>query len=117
MIKSICSISILLMISCTYGCATLLKCKDVNLFNVRETQDEPVSLKISGLAMQSSLAVENVETRIEDKNLVVLVHLTRARIGLRRDFTFNFDVPGYVDSVTFGPDKCLIWKRGVGPVK
>jgi hypothetical protein len=118
MLKSVCSILILLMMSCAYGCIMLLEYKDVNFIKVRETQSEPViSLEISGLAMHSSLEVEKIKTKAEDKSLVVLVYLTLARNGLRGDFTYNFDIPDRVDSVVFGPDKHLIWKRGVGPVK
>lgn len=118
MIKSICAILILLMMSCTYGCTMLLECKDVFSFEVHETQSKPiVTLDISGLAMHSSWAVEKIKTKTEDKSLSVLVYLTLARPGLSGSFIYNFDVPGHVDSVTFGPDRCLIWKRGIGPVK
>jgi hypothetical protein len=106
------------MVSCVYGDTTLLKYKDVQFFKIRETQSMPVvSLEISGLAFHSSLAVEKIETKTEDKSLVVLIYLTLAGRGLSGSFTSNFDIPENVDSVTFGPDRHLIWKRGVGPVK
>jgi hypothetical protein len=95
-----------------------LEYKDVNFFEVRETQFTPiVSLKISGLAMHSSLAVERVVTKTENRSLVVLVHLTPARKDLRGDFTYNFDVPESVDSVKFGMGRHVIWERGIGPIK
>ena len=118
MVKSICSIVILLMMSFVYGCTTLLEFKDVNFFELRQTQSNPiVSLEISGLAVHSSLAVERIVTKTEDRSLVVLVQLTPARSGLRGDFTYNFDVPESVDSVKFGTGRHVIWRRGVGPTK
>lgn len=118
MIKSICSILILFLMSCAYGCTTLLKYEDVQFYKLRETQSKPVvSLEISGLAFHSSLAVDKIKTKTKDKSLAVLVYMTLARRGLSGRFTYNFDVPERVDSVTFGPDKHLIWQRSVGPVK
>lgn len=110
---------VFLLAACSaWGSNMLLNYKDVQFFNIRELRAVPrVSLELSGLAMHSSLAVERIDTKIEDGCMTVFVHLVPAREGLRGDFSYNIDVPETINSVCFGSAKSLIWKRGIGPVK
>jgi hypothetical protein len=90
----------------------LVKYADVQFFKVRETRLSPiVTLELSGLAFHSSLAVDNIETKVSGDCLDVLVHLVPARQGLRGDFTYDVDVPEKVDAVCFGADRKIIWRR------
>lgn len=101
-----------------WGNDMLLKCKDIQFFETHEMETSPlVKLEVSGLAMHSSLAVNNIDTTTIDGCMTVLVHLTPARKGLRGDFKYNIEVPSAVNSVCFGSTECMIWKRGVGSVK
>ncbi len=101
-----------------HGEIMLLEYKDVQFFKVREMQSSPnVSLQVSGLAFHSSLAVESIETKVDNGCMVVLVNLVPAHGKLTGNFNYDFDVPREVNSVCFGPTKHVIWKRGVGPVE
>lgn len=102
------------------GCAfghRLLEFKDVQFIKIRETKTSPtISLEISGLAFHSALAVEKIEVVAEDSTETVLIHLVLVRKGLGGSFDYEFSVPNNINEVRFGPDKHLIWKRGVGPI-
>jgi hypothetical protein len=96
----------------------ILERKDVQFFELHQTRTTPnVSLKVSGLAFHSSLAVSSVSTRMDDDCMVVLINLEPTRTGLTRNFAYEFDIPEKVNSVCFGSTKYVIWKRGIGPVK
>lgn len=106
------------LLACVHGGSRLLKYKDVQFLKVIEKRsDATVFLEVSGLAFHSSLAVETIDTKIEDDCLVVYAHLVPARRDLSGNFLHVFNVPNTVDSVCFGPSKHLIWKRGVGIVE
>lgn len=100
------------------GSNMLLRYKSVQNFNVSEIDLKPnVVLEISGLAMHSSYAVKNIETKIDNGCMVVFVHLVLAREGLSGNFSYNINVPDTVNSVCFESANNLIWKRGIGPVR
>ncbi len=111
--KLILLITIFLFIACVRSeTSMILEYKDVQFFKVHETQRSPkVSLEVSGLAFHSSLAVNSLETKVENNSMVVLVHMTVARNGLRGDFDYVFDIPERVNFVYFGTKRKLIWKR------
>lgn len=90
----------------------ILDYKDVQFFKMNERQrGATISLELSGLAFQSSLAVKNIEANFEGDCIVVLVYLTLAKRGLTGSFDYTLDVPENVDSVYFGTSRQLIWKR------
>ncbi|MBT1077315.1 hypothetical protein [Geobacter grbiciae] len=108
----------LLLSSCSMTSKMALEFRDVQFFEIHETKSVPdMSLKISGLAFHSSLAVEKTEVIKEGDTATVFVYLTPTKKGLSGNFALEFPVPSNIDKVMFGPDKHLIWKRGVGPIK
>lgn len=101
-----------------HGGGVLLEYKDVQFFKVSEKRSTPtITLEVSGLAFHSSLAVSTIDTKIEGECMVVIVNLVPTRRGLSGNFIHDFDVPKSVNSVCFGPEKHVIWKRGVGVIK
>jgi len=102
--------------TCAQHYDTILELKDVQFFQVRQTNSSPVTLKLSGLAFQSSLAVRQVTTSQSDGSLQVLVHLTLARGDLSGTFDYTLSIPPAVRTVSFGNEKVAIWHRDTGPV-
>lgn len=95
-----------------------LEYRDVQFFAIREIKTNGnITLKISGLAFHSSMAVKKTEVITEGNIENVFVYLTPAKKGLSGNFELEFSVPNDIDKVQFGPDKRLIWKRGLGPIK
>lgn len=110
---------LLLMSSCVEGREVVLEFKDVQFFKMEmaaETTVTPV-LRLSGLAFHSSLAVSEITTTKEEESMVILVHLTPARAGLRGDFEYRLEIPMSVSTVSFGNERRVIWRRDVGPVQ
>lgn len=102
----------LCMTACSAGTKMILEYKDVQFPKVQETKNNnSVSLNISGLAFHSSLAVSNIETRIENHSLMVYVNLIIAKEGLSGSFSYELAVPNSIDEVRFGNEKILIWSR------
>ena len=94
-----------------------LEFSDVQFFKSKEIKTEmKVFLEISGLAFHSSLAVDGIDTNLQDNVMIVLVHLTSNSYGLRGDFSYNIEIPEKVDSIVFGPSKRVIWKRSTGVI-
>jgi hypothetical protein len=98
--------------ACSANNKVILEHKDVQFFKVDEiTRKETITLKISGLAFHSSLAVSDIKTEEKASSLLVFVYLTPAREGLSGSFSFEIQVPDSVKDVRFGNDNTVIWVR------
>lgn len=93
-----------------------LELKDVQFFQVQQAASVPVTLKLSGLAFHSSLAIRDIATVLNDESLQVLVHLTPATGKLSGNLDYTFTVPASVNTVSFGKEKVVIWSRSAGIV-
>jgi len=103
------------------GCAedrdTILELKDVQFFQVLPINSSAGSIKLSGVPMHSALAIRDISTSQHDETLQVFVHLTLVRDKLSGDLNYNLDIPVTVNTVTFGNENDVIWKRGAGEVE
>jgi hypothetical protein len=88
----------------------LLELKDIQNFQVIE-RGERNELQISGLAFHSAFAVEEITTERQGHDMVIEVHLVRARDGLTGSFNHTVPVPADVNRVLFGKDRKEIWRR------
>src|SRR5258708_30730323 len=86
-------------VTCAEDYDRILELKDVQFFQVRQTNSSPVTLKLSGLAFHSSLAVRNVTASQSDGSLQVLVHLTLTRGDLSGTFDYTLIIPPAVRTV------------------
>ncbi len=102
-------------LSCAQGKNMILEAKDVQFFKAVELPTQPVvSLRLSGLAFHSALAVEQCTTITEGDSLVVLVHLVRARAGMSGNFECTCPIPPNINTVKFGNARTPVWARGRG---
>jgi hypothetical protein len=94
----------------------VLESKDVLGLKVEDHGADGSSprLKISGLAFNSSMAVDKITTVEKNGAITVLVHLFRARRGTSGSFTYDLAVPTSVNEVRFGEQETEIWHRGIG---
>lgn len=111
-------IGLLLVIAAFIACAQednmILELKDVQFFKAQQTKTSPTTIKVSGLAFHSSLAVLKITTSQYDESLQLLVHLSPATTGLSGNFDYILNVPASVNTVSFGKDKIEIWTRAAG---
>jgi hypothetical protein len=92
--------------------AMTLEFKDVQSFSLSEDRNDGLlSLRISGLAFHSALAVERVETITKDDTIVVKVLLVPARSGLSGRFDHTVSVPSKIQRVVFGENGYQIWPK------
>ena len=95
----------------------ILELKDVQFFKAQQINSSPVTIKLSGLAFHSSLAIQDITTARYDESLQVLVRLTPAMEGLSGNLNYTLAVPASVNTVSFGRGKAVIWKRSTGIVQ
>src|ERR1051326_4629140 len=102
-----------LLLLCLCGCddKMILELKDIQNFQAVEKR-ETSELQISGLAFHSALAVTKMATERQGQDLIVELHLARARKGLSGRFDYTVSLPNGVDRVLLGKDRKEIWKRG-----
>jgi len=103
----------ILLLFCFCGCdedKMILELKDVQNFQVVEKRDAS-ELEISGLAFHSALAVKKMIMESHGQDLVVELHLVRARKGLSGSFNYTVTAPAEVKRVLFGKERKEIWKR------
>src|SRR5947207_3424183 len=106
------TIAILLSLVCC-SCdkdTMILELKDVQNFQCTEKQ-QATALQISGLAFHSALAIEKMTSKRRDQDLIIELHLVRARRDLSGSFDFNIPVPTGVTRVLFGKERREIWKK------
>lgn len=101
----------ILLTACSSGNKLVLEQKDVQFFQVVNINEKPTTLKISGLAFHSALAVSEIITKEKESSLLILVYLTPARAGLSGSFNFEVSIPDRVNDVRFGNDRTIIWSR------
>lgn len=104
-------------IAYAHGKDMILELKDIQFFKAQLTNSSPVTIKLSGLAFHSSLAIQDVTTSQNDESLQILVHLTPATEKLSGNLDYTFSVPASVNTVTFGEKKAPIWSRNTGIVQ
>lgn len=104
-----------LMLACSgyYG-EQALKLEHVQFFNVRQTQ--PGELRISGIAVHSSLSVQRIESVLGGREIQVRVVLVPAKKGLSGSFAYVAVLNDTVEKVTFGDEHTLIWTRERGAI-
>jgi hypothetical protein len=95
----------------------ILELKDVQFFKAQQINSLPVTIRLSGLAFHSSLAIQDITTAQHDESLQVLVRLTLAREGLSGNLNYTLAIPASVNTVTFGMGKAVIWNRSTGIVQ
>jgi hypothetical protein len=92
----------------------ILAFRDVQFFKVQEISPSPLTMRLSGLAFHSALAVGNVAAVQSGNSLQVLVHLTQTAPGLSGNFSYDLVVPESIDTVSFGIEKSIVWRRDTG---
>lgn len=111
----ICFMLIGLLPSCTMGKEIILEKKDVQFFKINEVNsNNSHELKLSGLAFHSSLAVSGMKTIQKNESLTIFVYLAPAKAGMSGNFEYTIAIPSLVNTINFGSEKAVIWKRGVG---
>lgn len=87
-----------------------LEFKDVQNFSISESRkDGLLSLRLTGLAFHSSLAVERIEATTKNDTMIIKVLLVPARKGLSGHFDYTVDVPLGIRRVIFGEGGHQIW--------
>jgi len=98
--------------ACSAENKIVLEQKDIQFFKAEAIRNQKsITLKVSGLAFHSSLAVSNIKTEQQADSLHVTIFLTTAREGLSGSFNYEITVPDSVSNVRFGNEKTLIWER------
>ena len=100
--------------ACAHESDMILALRDVQSFDAHEFGTSPMTIRLSGLAFHSSLAVRNVSVAQNGSSLQVLVHLTPATAGLSGNFTYDLVVPESINTVIFGNEMAVIWRRDAG---
>ncbi len=95
----------------------ILELKDVQFFQAQQTSSGPISIRLSGLAFHSSLAVREITTEQHDRTLQLFAHLMLATPGTSGDFDYSLIIPRSVTRVEFGNEKIVIWNRDTGLVQ
>ena len=89
-----------------------MEVKDTQSFRVQQTNlSSPVTIEFSGLALHSSLTVEEITPIETGDTAQILVRLTPAHASLSGNFEYTYVVPPEIDRVTFGKENTLIWSR------
>lgn len=69
-------------------------------------------LNISGLSSHSALAVKNMESKIIDNHILsVKISLTLAKPRTSGRFDYTVNLPKEINSVEFGNERQVIWRR------
>lgn len=98
--------------ACSADNKMVLEQKDIQFFKADEVKDQKaITLRISGLAFHSSLAVSSIKTQVQEASLLVFIFLTPAREGISGSFSYEVSVPDTVRYVRFGNEKIVIWER------
>lgn len=94
---------------------TFLEAKDVIGLKIEKSDDKKGEiLNISGLSSHSALAVKNMESKIIDNHILsVKIALTMARSGTSGRFDYTVNLPKEINSVEFGNERQVIWRREV----
>jgi hypothetical protein len=92
----------------------IVDAKDVKFWEVAEvaTSDGP-AVRVDGLVFHSSLAVDHIEQRKTDSDLVMEVFLTPAKKGLSGSFTVDVPLAQGFKRILFGPAREQIWPAPV----
>jgi hypothetical protein len=104
-------------IACAQEENMILELKDVQFFQAEQINTSPVTIKLSGLAFHSSLAIRDVTTSQYGDSLQVLVHLTPVTGDMTGNLDYDFAIPSTINSVSFGKEKVIIWSRTSGVVQ
>jgi hypothetical protein len=102
------------------GCAgesMILELKDVQFFKSEQISSTPPTIRISGLAFHSSMAVQQITATRADDTSQILIHMVLTRPSLSGSFDYTYEVPSSVNAVTFGNEKTPIWNRSSGLIK
>jgi hypothetical protein len=97
--------------ACDRENSVVLHLKDVQFFSAEEISHSPLTIRISGLAFHSSLAVQHIVVVRDKDSLQVLVYLTPTRQGLSGNFSYDLVIPNEINDVRFGEEKASIWHR------
>ncbi|WP_423732359.1 hypothetical protein [Hafnia paralvei] len=94
---------------------TFLEAKDVIGLKIEKSDDKKGEiLNISGLSSHSALAVKNMESKIIDNHILsVKIALTMAGSGTSGRFDYTVNLPKEINSVEFGNERQVIWRREV----
>lgn len=94
---------------------TILEAKDVIGLKIEKADDKTGEiLNISGLSAHSALAVKNMESKIIDSHILsVKISLTLAISGTSGRFDYTVNLPKEINSVEFGNERQVIWRREV----
>ena len=103
--------------SCGYVIATL-ELENVQFFQAQETrQGDTLKLRISGLAMHSSLAIGRISATEKGDTMNITVALVPARKGLSGNMDYEVEIPPHINAINFGTRKAKIWQRNNGNIK
>ena len=87
----------------------IVEAKDVKFFEIVQiSTPEGPAVRIRGLVFHSSLAVQRIEQKQIDGHVVLNVHLTPTRKGLKGSFEVDVLLRG-AESILFGPAQERIW--------
>jgi hypothetical protein len=86
-----------------------LELKDVQFFEVKQTDSSPLTIRMTGLVSHSSLGIRNITTIEDNQSLHILVHLVLATEKFSGNLDYSVIVPASIRSVTFGETKAIIW--------
>lgn len=90
----------------------ILEAKDIqNLQVTANREPNGTTIRVSGLAFHSALAVKDFEIKREGKTLVLSLHLVRAQKGLSGSFAYSVPLPDGVERVLIGVNRVEIWPK------
>lgn len=93
------------------GKTLILEIDDINFFSVKEDLDRNNQVVLTGLAMNSSMAVGEVKILFMKESLHVKIVMVPSEKGLRGDFHIPVYTGENVKTIYFGNKKAPVWKR------
>lgn len=99
------------------ACAHVLEARYVKYFQTTEVSESPTAvLNISGSLMSSSETIDSVATVVEGDTLVVVVSVHVVRAGESSSLSKDIEIPPFINTVVFGAERRVIWRREGGTV-
>lgn len=114
MIKNYNVFFFLFLNSCVFGFTQgkILELQDVQHFDLEIlSESDPLTIKISGLAFHSALAVKDMRLEKKEHEIQIMIFLSLAKKGMSGSFEYVLQLPHDIDIVTFGKESKVIWNR------
>ena len=107
----ICSLALPIFIVGCFGSSSVLEHDYTSFDTIKEIGDPTTAVKISGLVLHSSLAVNKIKVIKNGNEIQIFIYLKIAKKDLTGNFDYTVDVPADVTRITFGRERFIVWER------